>query len=483
MFLSIHANAEIKEKKPNVIFILADDMGYGDMGCYGATQIKTPNIDALANNGVRFTNAYAPASTSSPTRYALLTGEYAWRKNVGILPADAKLTIDTTIYTLPKLLKEAGYKTGLVGKWHLGLGTQETPVDFNAQIVPGPMEIGFDYAFYFPATNDRVPCVYIENHQVVKNDQKDILVSYSHKVGDTPTGKECPDLLTLKPFSGHDGTIVNGISRIGWMKGGHEALWTDENMADEILNKAVDYIEQQTADEPFFLFYSPHNAHEPRVAGEKFRGKSRAGIYGDVIEEFDYSVGQIVKVLRDKGLFDNSLIIITSDNGPRVKEGYEDGALENLNHHDPFNGLRGIKGSLHEGGTRMPFIVSWPARNKAPFIQKQPFCYMDMLASMPGIIGMQQPQVKLNDSHNASELFCNENASIYREYIMIQNNSGRVALRMGDWKYIPSENPDKAELYNLANDYMEQHNRISEEREVIRKMDYFYQRDYKSQKE
>lgn len=208
---------------PNVIFILADDIGYTDLGCYGATRIKTPAVDQLASEGVRFTYAYAPASTSSPSRYALLTGEYAWRKNVGILPADAPLSIEPAKMTLPGFLKKHGYRTGLVGKWHLGLGEKGKPVDFNEDIQAGPLAVGFDYAYYFPATNDRVPCVYIENNRVVGLESTDsITVSYRRKVGDDPTGREHPEQLKLKPHLGHDATIVNGISRIGWMAGGGE---------------------------------------------------------------------------------------------------------------------------------------------------------------------------------------------------------------------------------------------------------------------
>ena len=207
-------------KNPNVIFILADDIGYADFGCYGAKKIKTPNLDKLARNGVRFTNAYAPASTSTPSRYALLTGEYAWRVGAHILPGDAPLLIDTQKNNLPKTFQQAGYNTGIVGKWHLGLGSKEDKVNFNKTIVNGPKEVGFDYSYIFPATNDRVPCVYIENSKVVNFSSSDpIQVSYWQKVGNNPTGKENPELLTLRPHMGHDGTIVNEQDRLDeWWK-------------------------------------------------------------------------------------------------------------------------------------------------------------------------------------------------------------------------------------------------------------------------
>ena len=282
----LHAEQPDTDRKPNIICILADDVGYTDLGCYGAKKIKTPNLDRLAQDGIRFTNAYAPASTSSPSRYALLTGEYALRKNVGILPADAPLSIDPSKPTLPKIMKQLGYRTGIVGKWHLGLGSKEQTVDFNRSIQMGPPEVGFDYAYYFPATNDRVPCVFIENDRVDGLDSKDpIQISYRQKVGDEPTGKENPELLALPYHLGHDGTIVNGISRIGWMSGGKKAWWKDEEMAQVLSDKAVSFI-RNNKNEPFFLYYATHNAHEPRVPSAGFRGKSEAGIYGDVIEEF-----------------------------------------------------------------------------------------------------------------------------------------------------------------------------------------------------
>jgi arylsulfatase A-like enzyme len=466
-------NAQAKSQQPNIVFILADDIGFGDFGCYGATKIKTENIDAIAKKGVRFTNAYSPASTSSPTRYALLTGEYAWRKKVGILPADANLSIDLSYNTLPKILKSVGYQTGLVGKWHLGLGSKSNPVNFNKEIKYGPLEIGFDYAFYYPATNDRVPCIYIENKDVV-NSTHDIEVSYRKKVGNDPTGKDSPELLKLKHFMGHDGTIVNGIGRIGWMSGGEKARWVDEDMAEDLLEKATDFIKTQREEEPFFLLYTTHNAHEPRVPSEKFKGVSEAGIYGDVIEEFDYCVGKIVKTLKERNLYENTILIITSDNGPRIKTAYEDGALENINEHDPYCRLRGRKGTLYEGGSRIPFLFSWPLKQKKYFVQNQPFCYIDMLASLNSMLNIEVPTDQLNDSKNASALFFDSKAKEYRDYIMIQDNGGNVALRKGDWKFIPSNKMNKNELYNLRLDPSEQNNCLLENEEIAEKMKSYY---------
>lgn len=451
-FLALSGLSVNAQNIPNVVFVLADDIGYQDLSCYGAEKISTPNLDKLAANGVRFANAYSPASTSSPSRYAMLTGEYAWRKNVGILPADAPLSILQNEMTWPKIMKEIGYKTAIVGKWHLGVGEKGSSVDFNSSIKAGPMAVGFDYCYYFPGTNDRVPCIYIEQDKVVNLDPNDpIQVSYKKKVGDWPTGKENPELLTLDYHLGHNNTIVNGISRIGWMCGGKSALWNDETMADHLCTKAIDYIKENTK-QPFFLYYAPHNAHEPRVPSKKFRGKSKAGIYGDVIEEFDYCVGKIIQCLKDEGLYDNTIVIVSSDNAPMIKEGYNDGALENINGHNPFSNLRGEKYSLHEGGTKVPFIFSWPNVLKEPFVQKQPFCYMDLMSTIPALIGENIDKNLVKDTKDASELFLKENAGLYRSFICTQNNGGDLSLRMGKWKFIPGKQGVQAELYNIEED-------------------------------
>lgn len=468
-------------RHPNIIVILADDIGYSDFGCYGATLIKTPAVDKLAKEGVRFTHAYAPASTSSPSRYALLTGEYAWRKNVGILPADAPLTIEQNKNTLPAFFQKKGYRTALIGKWHLGLGKQDNPVDFNKEIKDGPLTIGFDYAYYFPATNDRVPCVFIRNDKVDGANPNDpIEVSYKKKVGYDYTGKENPEKLSIKPHLGHDGTIVNGISRIGWMSGGKQARWKDEEMGERLLNEAKSYINEHT-EKPFFLYFATHNAHEPRVPSAAFKGKSKAGIYGDMIEEFDYCVGQIVETLKLKGIYENTILIISSDNGPMVKEGYQDGAMERINGHNPFANLRGEKYSLYEGGTRVPFIFSWPKRIAVPFEQQQCFTYLDLLSTLSGLTNLEISLKECNDSKDGSRLFLQPDAPLYRDYIMTQNNGGEVTIRKANWKYIPPTSCKAPELYNLETDPSELHNLIISCPEQATELKQYIERDYKKE--
>ncbi len=267
-------------EKPNIIIIYADDLGYGDVSCYGATAIKTPNIDRLASQGLRFTNAHCTSATSTPSRYSLLTGEYAWRrKGTGVLPGDASAIINPGRTTIASVLKSAGYRTGVVGKWHLGLGPEGGP-DWNGEIKPGPLDMGFDYNFIIPATGDRVPCVFVENRRVVNLDPLDpISVNYKEKIGNWPTGKENPELLKMHPSHGHDMTIVNGISRIGYMTGGKSALWVDENIADVITSKAVKFI-QENKDKPFLPLFL-HTRHtcskgsESEICRQKRYGTER----------------------------------------------------------------------------------------------------------------------------------------------------------------------------------------------------------------
>ena len=307
--LSPAVTAAYAEPLPNIVVILADDLGYGDVSCNGAATIKTPNVDRLSATGLRFRDAHSAAATCTPSRYALMTGEYAFRKKgTGILPGDASLIIEPGRTTVASLLKKAGYTTAAVGKWHLGL-TNGKP-DWNTEIKPGPLEIGFDYCFIIPATGDRVPCVFVENHRVVGLDPKDpIAVSYQGPIGNEPTGKEHPELLKMHPSHGHDMTIVNGISRIGYMSGGKSARWVDEDIADTITGKAVEFIER-SKDKPFFLYFATHDIHVPRVPHPRFAGKSGMGPRGDAILEFDASVGRVLETLDRLKLADHTLVIL-----------------------------------------------------------------------------------------------------------------------------------------------------------------------------
>lgn len=253
------------------------------------------------------------------------------------------------------MLKESGYHTGVIGKWHLGLGNGK--IDWNGEIRPGPLDIGFDECFIIPATGDRVPCVYIENRRVAGLDPKDpIEVSYKGPLDDAPTGVARPDLLKMKPSHGHDMTIVNGISRIGYMKGGKSALWNDETMADTLANCATSFI-NRNGKQPFFLYFATHDIHVPRVPNSRFGNATDMGPRGNAIAELDYCVGKIVDALQKRGLLQNTLIVFSSDKGGVVDDGYQDSAVAKLGDHLPNGMLRGGKGSKFEGGTRVPFVV------------------------------------------------------------------------------------------------------------------------------
>ena len=383
---------------PNIVYMYADDLGYGDVSCYGAKRVTTPNIDRLAGQGVRFTNAHSASATCTPSRYALMTGEYAWRRSgTGILPGDAALIIQPGRYTLPAMLKGAGYATGAVGKWHLGLGAGN--LDWNGEIRPGPLEVGFDYAFIFPATGDRVPCVFVENHRVVGLDPKDpIVVNYQRNPGSEPTGKDHPELLRMQPSQGHADSVVNGVSRIGFMSGGKAARWVDEDMADTLTAKAVSFIENHKAG-PFFLYFATHDIHVPRLPNKRFVGLTPMGPRGDAIMELDWCVGRIMETLDRLGLANDTLFIFSSDNGPVVDDGYRDEAVEKLGDHKPAGPWRGGKYSAYDGGTRVPFLARWPGHIK-PGASSALVDQVDLLSTFAALTGQAAPSDAAPDSFN-----------------------------------------------------------------------------------
>jgi arylsulfatase A-like enzyme len=453
--------------RPNIVIIYADDLGYGDVSCYGATKIRTPNIDRLAARGLRFLNAHAPAATCTPSRYALLTGEYAWRrKGTNVLPGDARLIIQPGRTTLSWMLKRAGYTTAAVGKWHLGLGSSN--LDWNADITPGPLDIGFDYCFLIPATGDRVPCVFVENRRVVGSDPGDpIQVSYDKPVGADPTGKDHPELLKMHPSHGHDQTIVNGISRIGYMSGGKAARWVDEEIADTITGKAKAFIEKNRG-RPFFLYFATHDIHVPRVPHARFAGKSGLGPRGDVILEFDSCVGEIFQTLERLKLTQNTLVIVTSDNGPVVDDGYQDQAVEKLSGHKPSGPLRGGKYSAFDAGTRVPFVVHWPGRVKTG-LSDALVCQIDFLSSLAVLSGQSIGIDAAPDSFNILDALLGKSGQ-GRDHLVEQ--AGALSLISGQWKYIePNHGPrinretntelgndPNPQLYNLSEDIGEKRN-------------------------
>ena len=477
-------------RKPNIVVILADDLGYGDVSSYGATHVSTPRIDSLAATGLRFTNAHTDAATCTPSRFAMLTGSYAWRHDgVQVLPGDAKLLIDPAQATIASVLKSAGYTTGLVGKWHIGLG--DGSIDWNGEIKPGPCELGFDDAFFFAATADRVPTVYIHNHRVVNLDPADpIKVSYDTKIGTDPTGKEDPELLKMKLSEGHDGTIVDGISRIGWMTGGNSARWIDEQMAATFTGKAVDFIEKNH-DKPFLLYFTPSDIHVPHAPAAQFAEKEACGVRCDVIDQLDWSVGQVLDTLKRHHLENDTLILFTSDNGPVVNDGYDDGSDRKLGQHKPAGPWRGGKYSIQEGGTRVPLIVHWMGKVKhgtSDALVSQ----LDLLASFAALAHQQVPAGSAQDSQNMLPALLGDSKN-GRDSLV--EEAQVLAIVEGNWKLVDrSQKPGThtrpetggpkpgvtqrhwaqpeypvapLELYDLSSDPYELNNLAAKEPEVV----------------
>ena len=442
----------------------ADDLGFGDIGCYGAQGIPTPNLDSLAESGILFDNGYAPAATCTPSRYSLLTGSYPWRnKDAHILPGDAPAIIKDDMITMPKLLKKGGYTTGVVGKWHLGLGDGNT--DWNKKLNHTPLNVGFDYYFTMAATNDRVPCVYLENDYVKNLDPADpIEVQYGREnpFPDLPTGRDNPELLQMKHSHGHDCTIVNGVGRIGYMRGGQSALWNDEEMADTFLDKATSFVTQHK-DEPFFLFYAFHQPHVPRIPHPRFKGKSEHGVRGDVIVEMDWCVGEMVKHLEKLGIREDTIILFSSDNGPVLDDGYQDQAIELAGDHKQAGPLRGGKYSKFDGGTRVPFILSYPG-TVTPGRSSAIISHVDFLASFAKLAEVSIPENAALDSFDMLEQLFG-NSSEGRDELFVEGMHMQPIYRYKNFVYIPKNekggqycagnetgNSKDPQLYDLSQD-------------------------------
>lgn len=472
-----------KTERPNVIYLISDDLGIGDLSCYGATRIHTPNLDRLASQGILFENGYATSSISTPSRFGLLTGRYPWRQqNTGIAPGNSELIIDTACVTMADMFKAEGYATGVVGKWHLGLGPKGG-TDFNGEIRPNTQDIGFDYEFVIPATVDRVPCVFVENAHVVGLDPADpITVSYDHKVGDWPTGLENPELVRMKPTQGHNNTIINGIPRIGWMTGGKSALWVDEDIADVITDKAKQFIIDHR-EEPFFLYMGTQDIHVPRVPHPRFAGKSGLGPRGDVILQLDWTVGEMMHLLDSLSLADNTLFVFCSDNGPVIDDGYADQAFELLNGHQPMKEYRGGKYSAYEAGCRIPFIVRWP-RAIQHGRQKALFSMIDVYASLATLLGHELPEGAAPDSRNQLGTLMGTD-TVGCPYVVQQNLNNTLSILQKEWKYIsPSDQPaiefwtktelgnqPQPQLYRLTDDPSERQNLAGNYPEKVAELD------------
>jgi arylsulfatase A-like enzyme len=475
---------ETESKKPNIVLIYLDDLGYGDVSAYGVGTLQTSNMDRLANGGLRFTNGYASSATCTPSRYALLTGTYPWRnQQAKVLPGTAPLIIDTTQMTLPKMLKAQGYETAVIGKWHLGLGTGF--VDWNQEIAPNPNHIGFDFSHILAATQDRVPTVYIENGRVVNLDPNDpISVDYDKNFEGEPTAISNPEMLTMKWHHGHNNSIVNGIPRIGFMKGGQSAKWSDVDMADHFLEKGKAYIQEKSKlDKPFFLFFPMQQPHVPRTPHPRFEGKSGMGPRGDVILEADWVIGEILKTLEENGILENTLIVFSSDNGPVLNDGYYDDAVEKLGNHTPAGPLRGGKYSLFEAGTKVPFVTYWKGKIQ-PGVSDAMVTQIDLLNSLAALVGSTETGP---DSENLLDAFLGKSQK-GREAVILEAST-KTALRAGDWAMIPPYpgpavqnqvnielgNASEYQLYNLKDDPGQRNNLAASNSEKLEEMKKIYQ--------
>ena len=464
LLLAAFTRAEPSETKspPNVIVILSDDVGWGDLGCYGSTRIKTPNLDALAREGLRFTDAHASAAVCTPARYSMLTGQYSWRMdaaglNRGVANGDSPLLIPVSATTLPKIMKSAGYRTGMVGKWHLGFGNSKP--DYNKDLTPGPMEVGFDEFFGFPATNDRIPTVFVRDHRVVGLDPADP-IDYTYK---KPSDPNSP----LKSFA-------SGGSRIGWISGGKAAQWQDTKLTDNFTSEAVAFVERNQ-EKPFFLYYAPHNVHAPTIPGPRFLDSSGLSKRADTLVELDWSVGELMKTLERLNLTGNTLVIFSSDNGAYVVD--ESG-------HRPNGPWRGEKSQLWEGGHREPFIARWPG-HITPGVSDALVSLIDLPATAAALVGAGLSADAAPDSFDLLPTLLGKTGAHPRDHLILMSGKGDLAIRQGKWKYIPDlavangwkssppkgdTAPAKAGLFDLEKNPGETHNLLAQEPEISKRL-------------
>jgi len=439
---------------PNIVLIYADDLGYGDLSCYGAEKIKTPNIDRLANEGRLFTDAHSTSAVCTPSRYALLTGEYPLRiNNYSPVFCQSQLIIDAKKTTLASMLKRKGYVTACVGKWHLGFGSAPKP-DWNQDLKPGPLELGFDYFYGIPVVNSHPPFVYVENHKVVGLEADDPLV---YKKGGKTHGKPYPEKNTAHPKM---------LGLIG-AKAAHD-FYVDEESAVHLTGKALEWMNEQN--EPFFLYYASHNIHHPFTPHPYFQGKSECGLYGDFVQELDWSVGQLIAAVEGFGVWENTIFVFTSDNGGMFNGG---GRRAQELGHTPNGKLKGQKFGAWEGGHRVPFIACWPNIIPAGSTSGAFIANMDLLPTFAAITDQKLAPNEARDGYNQLAAFLEEDGVSARDELIIQpHKREHTSLRQGDWIYIPGAGDGgwmKAEpgdpvrqLYNLKEDPYQENNRIAD---------------------
>lgn len=411
---------------PNVVLIFADDLGYGDVGCYGATKVQTPNIDRLATEGRRFTDAHSASAVCTPSRYALLTGEYPVRGNGGRgvwgpAPTTSPLIVNTEKTTIADIFKSRGYDTAVVGKWHLGFGIARNA--WKEPLRPGPQDLGFDYYFGMPVVNSAPPYVYVENDRVVGSDPDDPLVYLGRGAkGATPITPIPPE------------AAQRSANAFGGAKEAHK-LFNDYQVGTTFAKKSVEWINQRK-DKPFFLYLATTNIHHPFTPSKRFQGTSKCGLYGDFIHELDWIVGEVLSCLEDNGLSDNTLVIFTSDNGGMFNHGgqaaFKDGHRQN-------GDLLGFKFGVWEGGHRVPMIVRWPGKVKAGTTSNQVISNVDMLATFAAVTDQKLDKAQQADSVNMLPALVEEPEEQIRDHLVLAPNKGtHLSVRKGKWMYIPA---------------------------------------------
>ena len=421
-------SARAENNNPNIVLIFADDLGYGDLGCYGATKLLTPNIDKLAAEGHRFTDAHSASAVCTPSRYGLLTGEYPLRANDGkgiwgpCLP-ESKLLIDTDKLTIAKVLKNVGYETSCFGKWHLGFGTGN--IDWSKSLRPGPQDVGFDYYFGVPIVNSCSPYVYVENDRIVGHDPNDPIFYISRKPGDKAT--------PITPLTEEHGNRVQNF--FGGAAEAHK-LYNDFTIGTTLAERASKWIRERE-DKPFFLYLATTNIHHPFTPAPRFQGTSQCGLYGDFVHELDWIVGEVMKAIEEKGVADNTLVILTSDNGGMFNHGgqraFKDGHRQN-------GDLLGFKFGAWEGGHRVPFIAKWPGKIKPGTVSKQLICNVDMLATFAAITEQTIEKKQLADSVNVLPALLGEPLSQLRETLVLSPcRPTHLTVRKGKWLYIGAQ--------------------------------------------
>lgn len=483
---------EAATQKPNIVLIFADDLGYGDLGCYGAEKIQTPNIDKLAATGRKFVDAHSSSAVCSPSRYGLMTGRYPHRKNYwGPVTSGGGLTIDTDRDTISGILKKADYQSAFFGKWHLGFG--EKAPDWNGELKPGPLELGFDYFYGIPCANSVPPFLYVENHRVVGLDPKDPIKNGGKSYTKVMEGK--------------------GAGRIGGGKVAHE-LYVDDQIGTNLTERSIKWLEGIDKDKPFFLLLSTTNIHHPFTPDEQFVGTSEAGGYGDFTHELDWMTGQIMNALEAQGLAENTIVIFTSDNGGMLNQ---EGQRTVKKGHLMNGELLGSKFGAWEGGHRVPMIIRWPGKVPAGSVSDELISHVDFLATFAEIVG--QPLDNPEDSLNQLETITGTPESPVRDTLVICPNSPyHLSIRRGDWVYIPNrgeggfqgnevgghhlggpasvkfmgkENSDVvdgkirsdapfAQLYNLADDVKQTKNVINEHPEIASELEALLEKEQAS---